>query len=185
MTDTTDAPVFLIGYRGTGKSSVARELARRLNYDCIDSDDEIEQRAGKRIAAIFAEDGESAFRDLEARILAELATRRRTVIALGGGAVLRAENRRSIAAAGPVVWLTASVDTIMQRIAADESTAARRPNLTKLRPRVEVETLLAERAPLYRACATLVVDTDGKSFADVAEEVVTALGRGRGRPGSR
>jgi shikimate kinase len=178
-----EAPVFLIGYRGTGKSSVARELARRLKFDWIDADDEIERRSGKSIAEIFADDGEPAFRDLEAGVVAELAARRRSVIALGGGAVLRDANRQAIAAAGPVVWLTASVDTIVQRIAADEATAARRPNLTNLGGRPEVETILAARTPIYRACATLVVDTEGKTNADVADEIVAKMaGGGDGPP---
>ena len=87
----------------------------------------------------FADDGEAAFRDLEATSRRELCRRRRTVVALGGGAVLREENRRAIRAAGPVVWLTASVDTILERLAADPATASRRPNLTTAGGRAEIE----------------------------------------------
>jgi shikimate kinase len=170
-----DAPIFLIGYRGTGKSSVARELAQRLRYDWVDADDEIERRTGKTIAAIFAEEGESAFRALESQLILELCGLRRTVVALGGGAVLREENRQSIAGAGPVVWLTASVDAIQQRLADDRSTAGRRPNLTAAGGRAEIETLLAERTPLYRACATLEVDTEGRAPAEVADAIVSLL----------
>jgi shikimate kinase len=170
-----DRSIFLIGYRGTGKTAVAPLLASRFGFDCIDADDEIERRAGKSIGAIFAEEGERTFRDWESRVVAELAANRRTVVALGGGVVLREENRRAIAAAGPVVWLTATVDSIMQRIAGDESTASRRPNLTAVGGRIEVEKLLAERIPLYQACATFVVDTEGKSAAQVAEEIVMGL----------
>src|SRR6476620_3834750 len=105
----SDAPIFLICYRGTGKSSVARALAALVGFDWDDVDDRIEAAAGKTIAAIFADDGEAAFRDLESRILAELCGGRRTVIALGGGTLGREENRRAVKAAGPVIWLTASV----------------------------------------------------------------------------
>jgi shikimate kinase len=175
MMEHSDAPIFLIGYRGTGKSSVARELAKRLEYDWVDADDEIERRVGKNIAAIFSDEGEAAFRDAEAAVVADLVGRRRTVVALGGGAVLRAENRRAIAAAGPVVWLTASVDTIVRRLAADQSTAARRPNLTPAGGTAEVENLLAQRTPLYRQCATLVVDSDDKTPAQVADWIVASL----------
>jgi shikimate kinase len=174
MTITSAAPIFLIGYRGTGKTSVARQLSGRLNFDCVDADDEIERRAGKSIAAIFREDGETAFRDVEATIVGEIARRRRAVIALGGGAVLRETNRRAIAAAGPVVWLTASVDTVLNRIAADETTSSRRPNLTT-GGRAEVESVLAARTPIYRECATLVVDTEGKTAAEVADEIAANL----------
>src|SRR5688572_2187006 len=153
------APIFLIGYRGTGKSTVARHLAERLGFDSIDADAEIERRAGKSIAAIFAEDGEAIFRDLESQLVAELCGFRRTVVALGGGAVLRESNRNAIRVAGPVVWLTAPVDVIVARLAADPATAGRRPNLTKFGGRDEVEALLAERTPVYGQCATLVVNT--------------------------
>jgi shikimate kinase len=175
MAHSGDAPIFLIGYRGTGKTSVARELAARLDYDWIDADDLVEQEAGKTIAAIFADEGEGAFRDWEARVVALLSRKRRSVVALGGGAVLRDENRRAICASGPVVWLTASVDTILERVAADSTTASRRPNLTTAGGRAETEFMLATRAPLYRQCATLVVDTEGKTSAEVAEEIAGKL----------
>jgi shikimate kinase len=170
-----DQPIFLIGYRGTGKSTVARHLAERLGYDSVDADAEIERRAGKSIAAVFAEDGEAAFRDLESRLVAELSALRRTVVALGGGAVLRESNRSAIRAAGLVVWLTAPVEAIVARLSADPTTAGRRPNLTKTGGREEVETLLAERTPIYRQCATLVVNTDGKTCAQVADEIAANL----------
>jgi shikimate kinase len=175
MTELGGQPIFLIGYRGTGKSTVARELAGLLFYDSVDADEVIEQRAGKSIAAIFADDGEPAFRDFEAKVVAELARRRRTVVALGGGAVLRDTNRTVIRAAGPVVWLTATVDTIVERIAADKVTASRRPQLTATGGRAEIESLLAVRSPLYRECATLVVDTENKTTAQLVEEIVANL----------
>jgi shikimate kinase len=170
-----DAPIFLIGYRGTGKSTVACLVAERLKWDSIDADDEIERRAGKSIADIFATQGETAFRAIEASVVAELAERRKTVIALGGGAVLLAENRAAIRGKGPVIWLTANVHTIESRIAADASTAQRRPNLTTSGGRAEIENLLAEREPQYRECATFVVATDGKTSAEVADEILDQL----------
>jgi shikimate kinase len=170
-----DKSIFLIGYRGTGKSTVARHLAQRLGYDSIDADEAIERRAGKTIAAIFAEDGEAFFRDLESQLVTELTDLRRTVVALGGGAVLRDVNRSAICAAGPVVWLTAPVEVIVGRLAADTTTADRRPNLTRIGGREEVEALLAERTPIYRQCATLVVNTDGKTCAQVADEIAARI----------
>lgn len=175
MSELGDKPIFLIGYRGTGKSTVAGALAARLGYDCVDADAIIEERAGKTIAAIFAEDGEPAFRDAEAQVVAELCARLRIVAALGGGAVLRDGNRAAIRAAGPVVWLTASVDTIVARITADSATASRRPQLTAAGGKAEVESLLAVRTPLYRECATLIIDTEGKTASELAEEIVKQI----------
>jgi shikimate kinase len=175
MSRADDAPIFLIGYRGTGKTTVARELAARLGFRAVDSDEVVEEEAGKTIARIFAEDGEGAFRELEAKAVGGLSRERRVVVGLGGGAVLREENRRAIRAAGAVIWLQAGVDTILARVAADPATAARRPNLTTAGGQAEVEVLLAKRAPLYRECATLIVDTEGKSAADVAEEISRSL----------
>jgi shikimate kinase len=175
MTRANDSPVFLIGYRGTGKTTVARELAGRLGFGDVDADDVIEERAGKTIARIFAEDGEDVFRDFEAQAVDTLSRERRMVVGLGGGVVLREESRRAICDAGPVVWLTASVDTILARLAADAGTAERRPRLTSVGGREEIEALVALRTPLYRECATLIVDTDGKNAAEVADEIAARL----------
>ena len=165
--------IFLIGYRGTGKTSVARRLASALAYEAIDADDQIEARAGKTIAAIFAESGEAAFRDLESQVLADLVRRARAVVSLGGGVVLRSENRVLLRQAGDaVVWLTASPETILRRVAADATTSARRPNLTAGGGLAEIEQLLRQRLPCYRECATLEVDTEGKTPEDVAAEIV-------------
>ncbi len=168
------APIFLIGYRGTGKTTVARLVARRLGRESIDADAEIERRAGKLIAAVFAEDGEPAFRAIESAVIADLA-RTGLVVSTGGGAILSEANRAAMQAAGPIVWLTASVDTIAKRIAADAATARLRPNLTAVGGRAEIEAVLAYRTPIYKACATFVVDTEGKDPAAVADEIVAQL----------
>lgn len=175
MAHSGDAPIFLIGYRGTGKSTVARELAGVLGFGWVDADHVIEQEAGRTIAEIFTGEGEAGFRQREAMVVAELGRKQRTVVALGGGAVLRDDNCRAIEGVGPVVWLTASVDTILERVAKDSTTASRRPNLTTGGGRAEIEELLAIRTPRYRQCATLVVDTEGKTSAEVAEEIAAKL----------
>jgi shikimate kinase len=175
MEHLQDRPVFLMGYRGTGKTTVARLLAERLEYDWVDADDQVERLAGKSIAAIFADQGEQAFRDLEAHVVADLCSRRRLVVALGGGAVLREANRAAICQAGPVVWLTAGVDTIARRMGADRSTTSRRPNLTRAGVMAEIETVLTQREPIYRACATFEVDTDTKTPAEIADLVLARL----------
>jgi shikimate kinase len=163
--------IALIGYRGTGKSEVARQLALRLGWDWVDADVEIELKAGKSIAAIFADEGEAAFRDLEAEILAELVGRDRTVLALGGGVILRPANRALLKQIGKVVWLTAEPETIARRLAADTTTAARRPNLTAAGGLDEIRRVLAQRLPLYRESSDALIDTENKLPADVAAEI--------------
>jgi shikimate kinase len=165
----------LIGYRGTGKTSLARVLATRLARPWCDADVEIERGAGKTIAEIFADGGEPAFRDWESRIIAVLSARRNTIIATGGGAILRPANRAALAEHGRFVWLTAFPETIHARIQADSATAARRPSLTRLGELDEIRALLAERGPIYAALAEVAIDTEGKSPAELADEVITAL----------
>jgi shikimate kinase len=165
----------LIGYRGSGKSAVAEHLAHRLHWHWIDADAEIESRVGKSIADIFAQDGEHAFRTLEMAVLSHLLHRANTILALGGGAVLREENRRHLreacAAGGKVIWLKASPETLWRRVQADATTAARRPNLTVAGGLNEIHELLAHREELYRQCADHTIDTDGKPLEQVAEEI--------------
>jgi shikimate kinase len=167
--------VILIGYRGTGKSTVAPALAAKLGWGWIDADDEIERLAGKSIAAMFADDGETAFRDLESQVVTALCGRSNFVVALGGGAVLREANRAAIRLAGPVIWLRAGVDALVHRLAADATTASRRPQLTGAGGRAEIEALLAARTPHYQECATVTIDTEGKSPDEIADEIVAKL----------
>ena len=161
----------LIGYRGTGKSTIARELAARLEWVWVDADVELEARAGKSIAAIFADEGEKPFRDLESQVIADLVQRNQTIVAAGGGVILREENRAAIRSHSKVVWLTATVENIVRRVNADQSTAGRRPNLTTQGGEAEIRQLLSVREPLYREMADWIVATDGKSPGEIAEEI--------------
>jgi shikimate kinase len=168
--------IYLIGYRGSGKTSVAAALARRLRWPWLDADEEIERRAGKSIAQIFADQQATGFRDLESAVVAELAARDRHIIALGGGAILREENRRTITN-GKVIWLKASPEQLLARIQADPTTAERRPNLTPQGGLEEIRKLLAERMPLYAACANLAVDVEQKTPDEIAKEIADWLSK--------
>ncbi|MEN6407967.1 MAG: shikimate kinase [Thermoguttaceae bacterium] len=165
----------LIGYRATGKTTLARLLAQRLDWDWIDADVEIERRAGKSIAKIFAEAGEPAFRDLESAVIADLCQRDRLVVAAGGGAPMRSENRTAMRQGGKVVWLTALPETILQRMSGDATTAARRPNLTEKSPLDEIVHLLQVRRPIYQQTADWTVDTEGKTPDQLADEIFARL----------
>ena len=173
---SSHSTLFLVGYRGTGKTTTAQLLAGRLGWDWLDADQVLEARHGKTIKQIFAEEGEAGFRDKEAALLAELCRAQRHVIATGGGIVLRPENRERLKAAGQVVWLTADPATLWQRIAGDATTAERRPNLT-VGGLAEVEQLLQAREPLYREVAQLIVDTARQTPAEVAEIIARWLAR--------
>jgi len=174
--------ITLVGYRGTGKSSIARLLADALGLTAVDADALIEQRAAKTIREIFAADGEPAFRALERTVAGDLLRQPGLVIASGGGAVLNAETRADMRAAGPVVWLRAAPATIAARIDADPTTRDRRPSLTKHDPHEEIARLLAVREPLYREVASVVIDTDGKGVAAVVSEILAALPSEENRP---
>jgi shikimate kinase len=169
-----DAPLFLVGPRGSGKSTVAALLARRLGWDWVDADALLEARAGCSIRDVFAREGEAGFREREAALLAELCGRPRHVIATGGGVVLRPASRERMRQAGVVVWLSGDVQALWQRIQADASTVGRRPNLT-VGGAEEVAQVVAAREPLYRACAHHVVDTTGRTPDEVAGLVLACL----------
>ena len=166
--------IALIGYRATGKTSVGRMLADRLQWKFVDTDAEVEKSAGKNIAAIFADEGEDGFRQFERDAVGRHADQVHCVLSLGGGAVMQAANRRAIQGA-LTVWLTATPETIHSRLSRDEATAGQRPNLTSQGGLTEVRDLLTKRFPTYESCADLVVDTEGKSVRQVVDEISRAL----------
>lgn len=162
----------LIGYRGSGKSEAGGVLAARLGWPCVSTDARITEAAGMPIADFVEARGWDAFRDLEARIVAETAERDETVIDTGGGAVVRQENVVRLRDNGYVVWLRATAATIRDRIGADTG----RPSLTGTKSFLEeIEEVLAERRPLYEAAADMAVDTDGKVPDTIADEILERL----------
>lgn len=165
----------LIGYRGTGKSHVARLLAHQLQWPLVDADIYVEKQAGKSIAEIFADAGESGFRDLETQALLELTENSGQILSLGGGVILREENRVRITDRCFTVWLTAPPSVIAKRLSRDASTQARRPSLTGKSILDEIEEVLAARIPLYQQCADLTVDTQTKSPQEVSQAILDQL----------
>jgi shikimate kinase len=165
--------LFLIGYRGSGKTTVAALVADLLGWRWVDADTVLESH-GRTIAQIFAEEGEAGFRRRESVVLEEFCRRREYVIATGGGVVLNEANRTRLRQSGCVVWLTAAAEVLAQRLEGDRTSAARRPVLT-VGGRSEIEELIRVREPLYRACADLAMDTTGRSPAEVAEEIIARL----------
>ncbi len=150
----------LIGYRGSGKTTTGRKLADHLWQKFIDADDLVVAKAGKTIAEIFAQDGEPKFRELEAQAVREASKLDEHVIALGGGAPLRDENRETIRSAGHrVIYLRCEPEELLKRIQSDPNTAANRPNLTNLGGgEAEIRKVLTDREPIYRQMAHAELD---------------------------
>ena len=164
--------IVLVGYRGTGKSTVGRLLAARLGRDFVSTDAEIVKRAQRTIPEIVAQEGWEYFRDLESSICRELAGRDQLVIDTGGGAILRAQNVEALKKNSTVVWLTASVETIAKRIGGDRQ----RPSLTGTNSFVdEIQDVLRERTPKYQAAADHSIATDDQSINQLVETLLTLV----------
>ena len=170
----------LVGYRGTGKSTVGRIVAERTQAPFADADLELERAEGRSIRTIFDGDGEGEFRRIEASTLARLvATPELTggVLSTGGGAILAEANRRAIRAFGLVVWLTADADVLAERLARSHHAVGDRPALTAAGTLGEVAAVLAHRAPLYQAAADVAVVSGGRSVHEVVDVVIDAWNR--------
>ncbi|MCU0490356.1 MAG: shikimate kinase [Chloroflexaceae bacterium] len=165
--------IALVGLSGTGKSTVARLLAERLALAWVDTDGLIVARIGQPIAAFFQQQGEAAFRDVEAEILRDvLDAPQPTVIATGGGMVLREENRARLQAGASVIWLDAPTAELLARLLAHDEA---RPLLAGSDPAARIEGLRAAREPLYRNLADVTVQTAGLTAAAVVEQIVAAI----------
>ena len=171
MTGTGGFPgVVLVGFMGSGKSSVGRELARRIGAEFVDADAWIERKAGRRIRVLFAEEGEPAFREMEKAALREILAVKGRVVAAGGGAFLDEENRGRMKAYGAVVYLEASAETVLGRLARDAS----RPLLQGADRESVIKGLLARRVPEYRR-ADHAVPTDGLTVEEIAGRIIELL----------
>ena len=163
--------IILVGLPGSGKSTVGRQLARRLGLPFHDSDHVIEQRLGCSIRDYFEREGESAFRDQEEAVLAELVGAGAGVLSTGGGAVLRLANRQLLHEAGHVVYLRSSPEEVFRRVRHDGS----RPLLQVADPMARLRQLYAERDPLYRETAHFVVETGRPSVPTLVNMVLMQL----------
>lgn len=168
--EVTPKNIVLIGFMGSGKSTVGRELHQRLGYSLTDMDHIIEETMGKKISEIFKEEGESAFRDFETLELLELArsTDSRHIVSTGGGIVIRPGNRFLLRQLGYVVWLHAPEDVIFERTSRNRD----RPLLNQPNAEERISTLMAEREPWYRETAHLRIDTSGLDSHEIATGIL-------------
>lgn len=164
--------LYLIGFMCSGKSTVGRLVAQRVGMDWVDLDSFIAQRIGLAPAEAFSSHGEDWFRDRETEALASIAITGNTVVSTGGGTVIRPENAVITRASGLVTLLRVSPDEVLARAGSFAS----RPLLDVPNPREAVLSLLSQRCPIYQACAHIIIDTDGKSPVQVADEVLEVMG---------
>jgi len=162
--------IFLTGFMGSGKSTVGKSLAGLLGYPFVDLDDLIVQREHRPIAEIFATDGEPYFRDCETSVLKELHHDQSTVLATGGGLIVREENRRQMARLGKVVYLKTSWPVLKQRLQQN----AERPLVNSAKDWNNVKDLLSQRQKYYEQ-ADLIVDTDGLTPLQIAQKIAVEL----------
>ena len=159
--------IFLVGLMGAGKTSIGKLLAKRLGKAFLDSDQEIERATGVKIPVIFEIEGEPGFRARESRMLEDLVQGGNIVLATGGGAVLSPQNRKLLAGNGIVIYLRAAVPDLWNRTRHDKN----RPLLKTAEPLLKLEQLYAERDPLYREIADIIVDTGKQSLGSLTHQL--------------
>ncbi len=167
--------IFLIGFMGTGKTTVSRKLAELLGYEEVDTDARIVRQQNRSIADIFETQGEQAFREMETRLLREFGEETHKIISCGGGMALRQENVMLMQRYGAVVLLTAEPETVFARVQDDNG----RPVLNGNMNVTYIRELMAERMPYYQAAGEIVVATDGRSPLEIAQEIKEKLFSGK------
>ena len=162
--------IVLIGPPGSGKSSVGKALSRKLSRPWIDTDTEVESRAGKKISEIFLEDGEATFRAIERDVVDEVMGSEAGIVSLGGGSVLNEASQKRITTAKEVVFLDVSISNAAPRVGFNKD----RP-LLAINPRQQWLQLMEKRRPIYESLATITVSTDNKKPDQVADEIIEAI----------
>ena len=163
--------IFLIGYMGTGKSSVAKFLSTEHGWDVLEMDDMIVQRQGMSIADIFEKQGEEYFRDVESNLIKEICLQQNKVVSCGGGVVLREQNVDEMKKRGSIVLLSASPETILERVKDDTS----RPLLQGNKTIEFLSEMMEKRREKYENAADVVIQTDGKQIAEICNEIVEKI----------
>jgi len=160
--------IILVGFMGTGKSTIGRSLSQTLSYPVIDTDQLIEKQQGRSIPEIFEEEGEDAFRDMETALLRSLLNQSGHIISTGGGIIIREENRQLLRKMGYVIWLVASPEEIHNRTSRTNN----RPLLNNEDPAETIRKLLETRIPLYKECAHLAIETNQLNFDEITTGII-------------
>ena len=166
-----DYNIFLIGFMGAGKSTIARSLVQKLNFPLIEMDERIVKEQGMPISEIFDRYGEEHFRDIEGELVKTIGTLEPSVVSCGGGTVLRPENVENMKKSGKIVFLTATPQTIYERV----KNSSDRPILNGHMNVPYIAELMEKRRPVYEGAAELTISTDGKSREEIADEIIRRL----------
>ena len=166
-----DYNIFLIGFMGAGKSTIARGLVQKLNFPLIEMDERIVKEQGMPISEIFDRYGEEHFRDTESELVKTIGTLEPSVVSCGGGTVLRPENVENMKKSGKIVFLTATPQTIYERV----KNSSDRPILNGHMNVPYIAELMEKRRPVYEGAAELTISTDGKSREEIADEIIRRL----------
>ena len=177
MSGMLQKPLYLIGFMGSGKSTVSRFLSEMLHTTKIEMDELLVERAGKPITRIFEEDGEAVFRQMETELLREIGAGKPAIVSCGGGVVLRPENVEIMKRTGTILMLSAMPETIYSRVRH----STRRPILNGNMNVEFIAQLMAKRDPSYRAAADVTVSIDGKTSDVVARELVERIRKNGGQ----
>lgn len=160
--------IFLIGFMGCGKSTVADCLLKEYDMKVVEMDQELVERVGMTIPEIFSKYGEEYFRDEETKLLTECQKKSHMVVSCGGGVVLREQNVEIMKSCGRIVWLTAKPSTILERVQNDEN----RPLLEGNKNVSSIQAMLEKRLPCYQKAADIIVETDGRKILDICQEIM-------------
>lgn len=167
--------IILTGFRGTGKTTVGKILAARLQWVFVDMDEQLAERLGASIAEVVGRHGWAFFRQAEAKLMQEAQAMNCTVLATGGGAIENQQEWKQLRSNGYVVWLDADIATIQQRLMADSVSAQQRPSLTGQAIQDEIGVLLERRLPMYLAGSDLRLATDGKEPEELADQILRSI----------
>jgi shikimate kinase len=167
--------LFLIGYRCTGKTTIAQAVAEAIDWSFVDADTRLVSKCGKPIKDIVATGGWEAFRRMERSNLKQICTEDRQVVATGGGVVLDADNVAAMRAGGMVIWLSATAETIRKRMLQDKTTRNYRPALTDKGRMQEIEDMLLKRNPYYESACDFCIHTDDVPVSEISKIIIEKL----------
>ena len=163
--------IFLIGYMGTGKSTVAAYMAKQYGMEVLEMDEMIVERANMSISDIFAKYGEEYFRNIETKLLQEICLQENKVVSCGGGIVLRQQNVEEMRKGGKIVLLSAKAETILERVKDDDN----RPLLRGNKNIASIQDMLEKRRPKYESAADIMIHTDAKEIAEICNEMIDKI----------